>query len=113
MNEEIKKIFDKFKVDKKTIEVAHLKYTGKLTTYIVWTIISEQPFLEYDDEVQYSVVSLDIDIYSEGNYLNIMKEVKRIMKENEWNWIEDSEEMHEEDTGLYHRTITFEKERKI
>ena len=32
------------------------------------------------------------------------------MKKNEWIWIEDSEEMDEKDTGLYHRTSTFEKE---
>ena len=35
------------------------------------------------------------------------------MKKNEWLWVEDSEEMYEEDTGLYHKTITFEKERMI
>lgn len=32
------------------------------------------------------------------------------MKENEWIWTGDSEEMYEKDTGLYHRTVTFEKE---
>jgi hypothetical protein len=35
------------------------------------------------------------------------------MEENEWVWVEDSEEMYEDDTELYHRTITFEKERFI
>jgi hypothetical protein len=113
MNEELKNIFKNFKVDNKSIEIAHLRYKGKSKTYGIWTIIEEIPGLCCDDEVQYSIVTVDIDIYSDGNYLNIVKQIKRIMKENEWNWIEDSEEMYEDDTELYHKTITFEKERKI
>ena len=35
------------------------------------------------------------------------------MKNNEWLWLEDSPEMYEDDTELYHKTITFEKERMI
>lgn len=35
------------------------------------------------------------------------------MKENEWIWDGDSIEMYEEDTGLYHRTISFKKGRYI
>ena len=33
------------------------------------------------------------------------------MKTNEWIWTGDSEEMYEDETSLYHRTSTFEKER--
>ena len=35
------------------------------------------------------------------------------MKNNNWLWVEDSAEMYEEDTGLYHKTMTFEKERMV
>jgi len=35
------------------------------------------------------------------------------MLENGFIWIEDSIDMYEEDTGLYHKTITFAKERRI
>lgn len=113
MNEEIKKIFSNFIVDEELIDVAHIKYKGNKKKYVVWTLLPEEPALSYDDDIQYSIVTVDIDIYDEGNYLNTMKEIKKIMKENEWTWAEDSIEMYEEDTGLYHRTSTFKKERKL
>lgn len=108
MESEIKKILSKLKVP-----VAHLKYKGKEKTYVVWTILDEEPIFSSDDEIQYSEVPVDIDIYSESNYLSIMSSIKKIMKENEWIWDGDSIEMYEEDTKLYHRTCTFIKERKI
>lgn len=113
MNEELKTIFDNFKVNDKSIPVKHLRYKGKSKTFVTWTITSEAPSFSADDEYLYSVVQVDIDIFSDSNYLEIMKEVKKIMKNNKWLWVEDSPEMYEDDTELYHRTITFEKERMI
>ena len=113
MNEEIKNILANLVVDSQAIDVAHLKYEGKKDTYIVWTMLPEEPLLAYDDELEYSLTQVDIDIYSKGNYLNILNEIKNRMKNNGWTWTEDSEEMYEEDTKLYHRTSTFEKERKL
>ena len=95
------------------IPVAHLKYKGDSKKYVVWTIIDEEPAFSYEDDIQYSKVTVDIDIYSDSNYLNVMSSIKQIMKENEWTWEEDSTESYEEDTKLYHRTCTFSKERKI
>ena len=50
------------------------------------------------------------DIYTKGNYLNILKAVKKKLKDNEWSWISDSADMYETDTKYYHKTATFEKE---
>lgn len=112
MNEEIKSILgDSIIVDNKSIPVEHLKYKGKSKTYITWTFLNETPELYANDELLYSVCPIDIDVFSDGNYLSIVKEIKKIMKDNEWIWTGDSPEMYEEDTGLYHRTISFEKER--
>lgn len=108
MESELKKILSKLEVP-----VAHLKYKGKEKTYVVWTLLPEEPSFSADDEIQYSEVTVDIDIYSESNYLNIMSSIKKIMKENEWTWDGDSIEMFEDETKLYHRTCTFIKERKI
>lgn len=112
MNEEIKSIL-KINVDNKDIPVEHLRYKGSSKTFVTWTILNDRPSLNANDEDLYSVVQVDIDVFSDGNYLDIMAEVKKIMKNNEWVWVEDSEEMYEDDTELYHRTITFEKERMI
>jgi hypothetical protein len=43
----------------------------------------------------------------------MVKQIKKLMKNNEWVWTGDSPEMYETDTRLYHKTISFEKERNI
>jgi hypothetical protein len=114
MNVEVKTILGKsIKVKDKSIPVEHMRYKGKSKTFVTWTMLPETPSLNADNETLYSVCQVDIDVFSDSNYLDIMKEIKKIMKENEWVWVEDSPEMYEEDTELYHRTITFEKERFI
>lgn len=113
MNKELKAIFKDFKVNGKSIPVEHLRYKGKSKTFVTWTLLSESSRLNGDDEPLYSVAPVDIDVFSDGNYLDIIKEINKLMKQNDWLWVEDSEEMYEEDTELYHRTITFEKERMI
>lgn len=114
MNEELKTIFgDAIEVGKKSVPTAHLKYKGKETTFVVWTITADSPALSADDEAVYSIVSVDVDVYSKGNYLDVITEIKRIMKENGWAWVGDSTEMYEDDTGLYHLTCSFEKERNL
>ena len=92
------------------IPVAHLRYKGNSKKFVTWTITGETPTLCADDEDIFTVCSVDVDIFSDGNYLDIMREIKRKMKNNGWIWVEDSAEMYEEDTMLYHRTCSFEKE---
>ena len=93
------------------IPVAHLRYKGDSRKFVTWTITGEAPALTANDEDLCSICSVDVDVFSDGNYLDIVKEIKRIMKDNDWVWVEDSAEMYEEDTGLYHKTCSFEKER--
>ena len=107
MESEIKKILN---LD---IPVAHLKYKGNKKTYVVWTIIDEEPISSSDDEITDSEVTVDIDIYSDSNYLKIMSSIKNKMKENDWTWDGDSQEFFEEETCLYHRTCSFKKGRYI
>lgn len=108
MNEELKLILGDSIGE---VPVAHLRYKGNARKFVTWTITGESPSLSADDEDLCSTCSIDVDIFSEGNYLDIKTEIKRIMKNNDWVWVEDSEEMYEEDTGLYHQTCSFEKER--
>ena len=112
MNEEIKLILgDGMTVGGKEIPVAHLRYKGKSKKFVTWTITGEIPALSANDEDLCSICSVDIDIFSDGNYLDIEKQIKQKMKNNDWIWVEDSEEMYEEDTELYHKTISYDKER--
>ena len=112
MNEEIKSILgDSIAVGADNIPVSHLRYKGKSKKFITWTLLDEVPSLSANDEPLFSVGSVDLDVYSDGNYLAIIEELKKKMKNNEWVWTGDSPEMYEEDTGLYHKTCSFEKER--
>lgn len=112
MNEELKTIYgENITVSGVSIPASHLKYKGKSKRFITWTLLGETPRLSANDEPLFSVATVDIDIFSDGNYLDMVKEVKKLMKNNEWLWVGDSPEMYEDDTGLYHITCTFEKER--
>ena len=111
MNKEIEKIFKDFMVDDVLIPIAFLRYRGKAKTYLTYQEIDNEPELEADDIVLYSASTFDIDIYSDGNYLKIVEEVKKKMAESDFVWIGDSPDMYEEESGLYHKTITFAKER--
>lgn len=113
MNSLIEKIFADFKVDNKSIPVSFLRYEGKSTTYITYQSISNSGTLSGDDEIIGYIDYYDIDIFSKSNYFNIVREVKKIMKANGFMWQPSmsSEDMYEEDTGYYHKTLCFAIER--
>ena len=113
MNSLIEKIFADFKVDNKSISVSFLRYEGKDTTYITYQQINIDGALSGDDEIIGYIDYYDIDIYSKGNYFKIVEEVKKNMKANGFVWqpSKSSEDMYEEDTGYYHKTLCFAIER--
>lgn len=113
MNKEIFAIMSLLVVDGVEIPVNWLKYKGSLKKYVVFSSLGDKPASHADDECEYSANKFDFDIYTDGNYLNILKAVKKRLKENGWTWVEDSPDMYEEDTGLYHKTTTWEKENYI
>lgn len=113
METQIKNVLKELIVDGKTIPVKHIFYKGKETTYVTWTIIDEDLGLSANDTDLYSIVAIDIDVFSKGNYLKIEKEIKKRFKTMGWIWSGDSTEMYEPDTKLYHKTITFKKEKEL
>ena len=113
MNREIEQLFNGFNVDGVDIPIACIRYRGNLKTFVTYHEIDNQPRVEADNQLIYSVSEFDFDVYTDGNYLNIVSEIKRILLNNNYVWIEDSPDMYEEDTGLYHKTITFAKERSV
>lgn len=111
MNSEIEELFKNFEVDDKKIPIAFLRYRGKELTYITYQEISNKVGLCQDDNVTDTIPTYDFDVYSIGNYLKIVSKVKKIMKDAGYTWLSDSQDMFEEDTKLYHKTVTFAKER--
>lgn len=111
MNAEIKRIFgEAIMVDGISVPVAHLRYKGSESTFVTWQITGEKAELYADDEPIACSVTLDVDVFSNGNYTKVITEIKKLMKNNDWQWVEDSPPMYEEDTGLYHKTLSFYKE---
>lgn len=106
MNNEIQNLFEGF-----IVPVAFLRYTGKETTYITYQEIQDDTSFSADDELQAYVRYYDFDIYSKGNYLNIIESVKEILEANGWRWQPSmtSQDLYEDDTGYYHKTLCFAK----
>lgn len=114
MNSTIETAFENFIVDGVSIPIAFLDYVGDKTTYLVYQNIDTDNSFSGDDEILGYVTYYDIDIYSNRNYLKIVEEVKRIMKASGFMWMpsKTSEDMYEEDTKMYHKTLCFAIEKE-
>lgn len=114
MNELIQSIFTNFIVDGVSIPVKFLRYNGKSTTYITYMETDINNSYSGDNEILGYVSYYDFDIYSKGNYFNIVESVKSIMKNNGFIWqpSRTSQDMYEADTGYYHKTLCFAIERQ-
>ena len=111
LHDDIKSILAELIVGGEEIPARPLRYRGDAMRYITWTITSEDPETSADDGCIVSVAELDVDIYSDVDYLDIMEAVISRFTAAGWVWAGSGPEMYEEDTGLYHRTVEFEIER--
>ena len=109
MNELIESIFENFTVDNVEIPVTFLRYNGHETSYVTYMEHSiDNPYYT-DDELSNYIDYYDFDVFSKGNYLNIIKSLKEILKQNGFKWQPSmtSTDMFEDDTGYYHKTLCF------
>lgn len=113
MHEIIENILADLIIGAEAIPAAPLRFRGKAPRFVTWTITSEDPEVSADDDCVMSVVEVDVDIYSVAEYVDIMEAVKSRFIAAGWVWTGSSPEMFEESTGLYHRTVSFSKERMI
>lgn len=113
MNELIQSIFTNFIVDGVIIPVKFLRYEGKSTTYVTYMETDISNSYAGDNEILGYVSYYDFDIYSKGNYFNIVEELKELMKDNGFIWqpSRTSNDMYEDDTGYFHKTLCFAIER--
>lgn len=109
MNELIKSIFNNFTVDGVKIPVKFLKYEGHDEPYVTYMQQDADNSYSGDDDLLGYVDYYDFDVYSKGNYTNIIEELKRILKENGFVWqpSRSSQDFYENDTGYYHKTLNF------
>ena len=109
MNELIETIFNNFKVDGVEIPVAFLKYEGHDEPYITYQQTDIDNSYSGDDDLLGYVYYYDFDIYSKSDYTNIIRSVKQLLKANNFEWqpSQSSADMYENDTGYYHKTLSF------
>ena len=109
MNELIESIFSNFTVDGVAIPVNFLRYNGHGEPYVVYSQIDSDRSLSGDDDLIGYVDYYDFDVYSKGNYLNIIKKLREILEANDFVWqlSRSSPDMYEDDTGYFHKTMCF------
>lgn len=115
MNAEIIRAFDGFSVNGVEIPVRFMRYEGHGEPYIVFSRESDDGSYSGDDSILGWVTYYDFDIYSKGNIMDIEQAVIDVMQAAGWTWqpTRSSGDMYEDDTGYYHVTINFAKERGI
>lgn len=109
MNEIIENLFTDFTVNGVEIPVAYMFYEGHGEPYVVYLQYDKDNSYSSDDEISGYITYYDFDIYSKGNYLDIVEAIKKILKGAGWTWQprRDSPDMYETDTGYFHKTICF------
>lgn len=90
------------------VPVAFQVYRGSATTYIRFFEIVDVPTLHTDNELRNTQKSIQIDVFSTGNYVDLIEQVKTLMKAAGFLWT-NSREFYEDDTGLYHYALTFNR----
>lgn len=111
MNSEIEAIFDGFTVDSIEIPVSFMFYDGDADSWIIYTNVDNYHSYSGDDDLLGYVTYYDFEIYSKGNYLNILQAVKNLMKGAGWTFqpAKSSLERYDRDTRIYSKTLCFAK----
>lgn len=102
INSIIEKIFKNYK-----IPIAFQHYRGKAKQYLTYYTYDTQYENPADDELTTEVKYATLDIYSKTNYFQILKDVKKILKENGFTVTDLGKEDYEAETGFYHVPVNF------
>lgn len=118
MNEEIERLFSNFHVNNENIPVYFLNYDGNATKYVTYMENYKDNSLSGDDELLAYVCYYDFDIYVKrgtGSYFPIIDAINDILVANGWTrqLTRESPDNYEKDTGYYHKTLCFSKEREV
>ena len=109
-NDEITKLFKNFRVP-----VKYMYYDGNANTYVTFMQSHKDNTLAGDDTILGYVLYYDFDIYSKGNYLDIIDSIIEIMQGAGWTYqpLNDGPDLYETETKYFHKTICFAKESEV
>lgn len=115
MNELIESIFNNFTVSGKIIPVAFMFYEGHGQPYVTYQQMDAESSLSGDDDLIGYVDYYDFDVYSKGNYTEIIEQIKTLLKANNFIWqpSRSSQDFYDADTGYYHKTLNFAIPREV
>lgn len=88
------------------VPVAFQVYSGPATTYIRFFEIVDVATVHAENEVKHSQKSIQVDVFSTGNYYALIEQVQTLMKDAGFLW-KDSRETYEVDTELYHCALMY------
>lgn len=94
------------------VPVAFQAYRGNESTYITYFSVVDVPVLHADDELKETEDTMQIDIWSKGDYTKLVAQVKQLMKDAGFLY-SSGREMYEPDTGIYHYAITYRYSVKV
>lgn len=110
-NAEVKEILKGLKVGSKKVAVEYLFYEGHGEPYIVFSQYDKDNSYSCEDEIAGYVTYYDIEIYSQGNILSLIEEIKKRFKKAKWTWQprRDGPDTYDQDTHYYGKTLCFAK----
>ena len=109
INSLIESILADFEVNKVKIPVNFLFYEGHGDPYITYAQMTADGSFAGDDELLGYVDYWDFDVYSKGNYLEIVESLKAILESHDFRFqpSRTSGDLFEPDTGYFHKTLNF------
>ena len=92
------------------IPVEFQEYTESSRTYITFFTYLEKGELFADNEEIETGYYIHLDLFGKENLQQTEKDIKRLMKENNFRRISNWDAPYEEDTKLYHKVFRFYKD---
>lgn len=110
LNTEIETLLSNF-----SVPVSYMFYEGSADTYITYMQTDKDNTLAGDNCILGAVQYYDFDIYSKGNYLNVIASLIDTMTAGGWTYqpSRDGPDQYERDTKFFHKTICLAKESEV
>ena len=102
-------------VNGKEIPVRFMTDEGHGEPYVSFSREYDDSSYSGDDSLLGYVTYYDFDVYGKVNYTAIVEAVKKVLEDAGWTWqpSRSSGDMYESDTGYFHVTLNFAKERGV
>lgn len=86
------------------IPVGFMTLTTKEPTYVTFFEYNQRSHMQTDDELAITRHSVQIDVWSNVNYTNVVNQVRSLLKEAGFQRA-DEFEMYEDDTKIFHKAF--------